>query len=96
MELLDRFGPMPPEGKRLLELSALKLEATVWQIRAIFLEDKYLGIRFDNRARIEQLSKQNRGILRIVDDQTAYIALKTTVIPPDRMLALVKSILQVS
>ncbi len=96
MELRDRFGPLPAEGKRLLELCRVKLEATVWQIRAIFLEDRYLGIRFGNRDRIEQLSKQNKGVLRVVDHETAYLPLKTTAIPPDRMLALLKSILQVS
>ena len=93
-ELVDRFGELPPEGERLLALSKLKLEATVWQIKAIFLEDKFLGIRFNHRDRIEQLAKLRKGILRIVDDETAYVALKSMAIPPDKMLALVKSILQ--
>ena len=93
-ELVDRFGELPPEGQRLLALSNLKLEATVWQIKAIFLEGKFLGIRFNHRDRIEQLAKLRKGIIRIVDDETAYVPLKSTVIPPDKMLALVKSILQ--
>ena len=93
-ELVDRFGELTPEGIRLLALCTLKLEATVWQIKAIFLEGKYLGIRYNSRDRIEQLAKLRKGILRIVDDQTAYVALKSTAIPPDKMLALVKSILQ--
>ena len=93
-EMLDRFGPIPPEGKRLIELSVLKLEATVWQIRSVFLEDKFLGIRYGNRGRIEQLAKLRKGIIRIVDDQTAYVQLKSTSIPPDKLLSLVKSILQ--
>lgn len=94
VELLDRFGPLPVEGKRLLELCALKLEATVWQIRAIFLEDKFLGLRFGDRARIGQMALARKGIMRIVDDETAYIPLKSTAIPPDKLLALVKSVLQ--
>ena len=93
-EMLDRFGPIPPEGKRLIELSALKLEATVWQIRSVFLEDKFLGMRYGNRGRIEQLAKLRKGIIRIVDDQTAYVQLKSTSIPPGKLLSLVKSILQ--
>ena len=93
-ELIDRFGPLPIQGERLLEVSALKLEAMVWQIRSVFLEDKYLGFRFDNRGRIEQLSKKRKGILRVADHETAYVTLKSTNIPPDKLLSLVKSILQ--
>ena len=93
-EMLDRFGPLPPQGKRLLQLARLKLEATVWQIKSVFMEDKFLGLRYGNRARIEQLSKLRKGILRIVDDKTAYIQLKSSTIAPDKLLALVKSILQ--
>ncbi|MEM9410547.1 MAG: transcription-repair coupling factor [Planctomycetota bacterium] len=93
-ELVDRFGPLTPEGKRLLKLCELKLEATVWQIRAIFIEDKFLGIRFSNRDRFEQLVNKRKGIVRIVDEETAYVTLKSTAIPPNKMLALVKSILQ--
>ena len=92
--MIDRFGPLPEQGIRLLEVSALKLEAMVWQIRSVYLEDKYLGFRFVNRDRIEQLSKKRKGILRIVDHETAFVTLKSTNIPPDKMLALVKSILQ--
>ena len=92
-EMLDRFGPVPPEGKRLIELAALKLEATVWQIQSVFLEDKYLGFRYANRSRIDQLAKQRKGILRVVDEKNAYIQLKSTNIPPDKLLALLKSIL---
>ena len=93
-ELVDRFGPVPEPAHRLLQLCSLKLEATVWQIKSIFLEDKYLGFKFDNKARIKQLSKLRKNILRIVDHETAYVTLKSTVIPPNKLLALVKSILQ--
>ena len=93
-ELLDRFGPIPKPAARLLELCALKLEATVWQIRSIFFADKYLGFKYENKARIEQLSKLRKNILRIVDDETAYVTLKSTAIPPAKLLSLVKSILQ--
>ena len=93
-EMLDRFGPLPKEVKRLLKLAVVKLEAAVWQINTIFMDDKYLGFRYDNRMRIEQLSTAHKGRLRVVDDQTAYITLKSAENNPDRLLALVKSILQ--
>ena len=95
-EMKDRFGPIPRPVERLLQLAQIKLEAAIWQIESIFIEDTYLGFRFANRQRFEMLANQKKGILRIVDDQTAYITLKSTKISPPKMLALVKSILQAS
>ncbi len=93
-EMLDRFGPLPKEVKRLFKLAVVKLEAAVWQINSIFIDDKYLGFRYDNKLRIEQLAAAHRGRLRVVDDHSAYITLKSAENDPDRLLALVKSILQ--
>lgn len=92
-EMQDRFGPLPEPAQRLLELCELKLEAVVWQIEEIFLQDTYLGIRFGNLERFKQLSKLQPPI-RIVDDQTAFVTLKSVEIPPHKMLALVKSLLR--
>ena len=92
-ELIDRFGPLPPEVKRLLTLSEVKLEAATWQISSIYLQNKYLGFRFRDRSRMAQLSKA-RPMIRIIDDQTALVTLKSTNISPEKMLSLVKSLLQ--
>jgi len=93
-ELVDRFGPLPPPAKRLMKLAAVKLEAAVWLINTIFIEDKYLGFKFDDLNRIQQLQKSFGSRLRIVDDKTAYITLKSPDIDPEKLLALVKSILK--
>ncbi len=95
-EMLDRFGPLPPPARRLLALSEIRLEAAIWQIASIFLQENYLGFRYLDRGRIEQLSKLKKGIIRIVDHQKAFVTLKTTRIPPDHLISLVKSILQTS
>ena len=92
-EMKDRFGPLPPPVKRLMSLSELKLEAAVWQITTVFMQDKYLTFKFSDRARFSQLSKA-RPIIRIIDDETAMVTLKETKIAPTKMLALVKSLLQ--
>ena len=92
-ELVDRFGPLPEPVKRLLTLSELKLEAATWQISSIYLQNKYLGFRFRDRGRMAQLSKA-RPMIRIIDDQTALVTLKSTKISPEKMLALAKSLLQ--
>ena len=92
-ELRDRFGKLPSPAKRLMSLAELKLEAAVWQITSISIQDKYLVLKFPDRQRFSQLSKI-RPVIRIIDDQTAMVTLKSTVIGPDKMLALVKSLLQ--
>jgi len=92
-ELRDRFGKIPPPVRRLLTLSELKLEAAVYQILSISMEDKYLTFKFQDRSRFSQLSKI-RPVIRIIDDQTAMVTLKEGKIHPTKMLALVKSLLQ--
>jgi transcription-repair coupling factor (superfamily II helicase) len=92
-EFRDRFGKLPAAVERLMSLSELKLEAAVWQITSISMEDKYLTFKFQDRARFAQLSKV-RPMIRIIDECTAMVTLKESTIHPTKMLALVKSLLQ--
>ena len=94
MELRDRFGKLPPAVVRLIKLAELRLEAMLWQVTHVFLEEQYLGFRFSNADRMKQLARTTKYNLRVVDDSTAYLTLKSAEIPPDQMIALVKSILQ--
>jgi transcription-repair coupling factor (superfamily II helicase) len=92
-ELRDRFGKLPPPAKRLISVAELKLEAAVWQITMITLQDKYLVFKFADRQRFSQLTK-TRPVIRLIDDETAMVTLKSTTMAPEKMLALVKSLLQ--
>ncbi len=92
-EIEDRFGPLPEPAQRLMRLSQLKLEAALWQVTAVYLQDKYLTFKFQDRRRFEQLA-EGRKVMRIIDDQTALVTLKSAKIEPDKMLSLVKSLLQ--
>ncbi len=93
-ELLDRFGPPPPPVERLLELAELRIDAAVWQISAIYIEQQYLVFRYANRSRIEQLARLGGGRLRIVDSSNTYLPAEQEVSHPDRILALAKSVLR--
>jgi len=93
-EMVDRFGELPKPVRRVLALAKLRLEAAVWQINAILLEDNYLVFRYTDRRRIEQLCELNGRRLRIVDDSSAYVTLKKEAIAPDALIKAVKSILQ--
>ncbi len=95
-ELIDRFGAMPTVVEKLLEFTELKLDAAVWQIQAISLEDHFLVFRYSDRARIDQLCRQYKGRLRVVDGENAYVTLKKGISRPEVYLDLAKSILRPS
>ena len=42
-ELVDRFGPLPSAVECLLAREELKIDAAIWQINEIYLEDRYLA-----------------------------------------------------
>lgn len=93
-ELIDRFGPIPEAAARMLAREAVKIEAAVWQIAEIYLEDRFLVFRYTDRLRVEQLAKANRGRLRVVDQNRAYLRIPSGVDEPDALLNLAKSVLQ--
>ena len=94
-ELTDRFGPVPPSVKRLFAAAEIRLLAASWQIDAIQLRDKYLVFEYAVRPRMEQLSKL-RSMIRIIDDNTAMVTLKSGKIGPGKLLGLVKSLLEIA
>ena len=75
-ELTDRFGPLPKIASRLLEVAELRMDAALWSIRYIGIEDGYLAFTFTDARRIEQLARKHNGKLRIVDGQHAYWPLR--------------------
>jgi transcription-repair coupling factor (superfamily II helicase) len=93
-ELIDRFGPPPPPVERLMALAELKMEASLWLISSIYLEEQFVVFRYSNRTRIEQLAKLRRGQLRIVDERSAYLPIPKGFMSPDKLLPLTKSVLQ--
>ena len=93
-ELADRFGLPPPQVLRMLSREELKIDAAIWQIAEIFLEDRYLVFRYTDRARIAHLARLSGGKLRVVDDESAYLRLPPGVAQPDQILDLAKSLLR--
>ncbi len=72
LELDDRFGKVPECVERLLTIAELKIDATLWGVKAIQTEDNFLVLTYTNRQRIEHLAKLQDKRLRIVDQQKAY------------------------
>ena len=73
VELLDRFGPIPDSGSRMLELAELRLDAAAWQIAAITYNDRFIVLHYTDHKRIEQLTRHTSIPVRIVDGRKAYI-----------------------
>ncbi|MBP90405.1 MAG: transcription-repair coupling factor [Planctomycetaceae bacterium] len=93
-ELVDRFGKPPKPTRRMLELARLRLDAATWQISSITVEDEHLVFAYQDRRRIEQLAKQFRGPLRIVDQQHAYLKVPDCESDAEQFLRAAKSVLQ--
>jgi transcription-repair coupling factor (superfamily II helicase) len=93
-ELVDRFGEPPLPVQRLLALAELKMDAAVWQISSIFVEEAFVVLRYDNSARIEHLARLRRGQVRVVDERSAYVPIPKGFMTPDKLLTLVKSVLR--
>jgi transcription-repair coupling factor (superfamily II helicase) len=93
-ELVDRFGEPPPPTVRLLELAELKMEAVTWSITAIFIEQQYVVFRYSDRQRMEQLARQHKGSVRVVDDKSAYLPILKGLTKPAEILRQVKSVLR--
>ena len=97
-ELTDRFGQPPQEVLQLLSLIDLKIDAAVWQIETVRLEDQdgtcYLVFEYTDRRRIKQLAADSDERLRVVDGRCAYAPLDCDPDDPDAVLAVAKSVLR--
>ena len=99
-ELRDRFGPLPEEVERLLELRQLALQAAAWGVEAIRLEPRREGqgpfvvLDYGDAERIRLLASRSPRTLRIVDQQQACLVLEPDETDGELLLGLVKSVLQ--
>src|SRR5690606_28085088 len=71
-ELNDRFGRLPAPVNLLLQVAELKIDASIWFVRALQVQENFLVMTYSNRQRIEHLAKLHDRRLRIVDNQKAY------------------------
>ncbi len=93
-EMIDRFGPPPPEVKRLLAKAELAVLAHHWEVDELHVEEKFLVLLFRSKAKIERLSAKHKGRLRIADGRSAYLPLPAEAFEPDKLLAIGKALLQ--
>jgi transcription-repair coupling factor (superfamily II helicase) len=90
-EMVDRFGKIPIETERLLEIAQLRIDATIWSVRYIGVEEDHLTFTYADQHRIEQLARKHRGRLKLYGGQKAYWSL---IDEPRSVLELTSMILQ--
>ncbi len=93
-EFQDRFGTPPPPARRLLALASLRIDAAIWQIDTIRMEEGYLVFDYQDSSRIKQLAKLRNGQLRVVDQRSAYWKLNERDQDPDAILEDAESVLR--
>jgi transcription-repair coupling factor (superfamily II helicase) len=92
-ELDDRFGPPPASVKRLLELAELRIDAAVWLVRYVGIDEDHMVLTYADRNRIEQLSRRHQGKLKVLDKQKAYWKIPEG---PQDLLRIAQSLLRVT
>src|SRR5262245_36449537 len=93
-ELVDRFCEPPRPVERLLDLTELKMDASLWHISTILVEGDFVVFRYDDCPRIEQLVRQQPGKLRLVDEHSVYLPLPPGLTDKDRIWRIVKAVLR--
>ncbi len=93
-ELRDRFGPPPALVEHLLWLAELRIAAHRWRIESIHVEPPYVVFRYRSARLIRELAATSGGLLRVVDNQSAYLPLQGDRESPESIRRQVKSLLQ--
>jgi transcription-repair coupling factor (superfamily II helicase) len=94
LELIDRFGPIPDQTERLLNLAELRIAAHHWGVRSLRLEDRYVVLGYADPLKIRRLAESAGRRLRVADEHDAYLLLPKEVTSSEEIVACVKSLLQ--
>ena len=93
-ELADRFGAVPIEVQRLVELARLRIWAHHWRVRSLHVEQEYVVLGIPSPKERQQLVRRSQGRLRSVDRESAYLPLQSELSDTDRFLDELKSLLR--
>lgn len=93
-ELIDRFGPLPPPAQNLITEAHLRILAEAWQIGRIHVEDEYIVLTYRSAKKIESLARRHPGLVRVVDEKTAYVPMEDKWPKGDVVAAVLKTMLE--
>jgi transcription-repair coupling factor (superfamily II helicase) len=92
-EMLDRFGPLPPEAEQLVREMELRILAHRWGVDGVRVEDRFLVLTYTDRPRIEALAARYPGGVRVVDHRSAYVPLPKGLANAVALVELAKQVL---
>jgi hypothetical protein len=55
-----------------LEVAELRIDATLWSVRGLVIEEDHMVLTYGDKNRIEQLARRHAGRLKVLDRQKAY------------------------
>ena len=96
-EFLDRFGPLPPEGRNLLEVVRAKHLLRQLGIKRLDLQDGYAVLQFArpellDLKRLTELLKKRPETFRLTSEQTLRVHLPETGPPLKRLQNCLKEV----
>jgi transcription-repair coupling factor (superfamily II helicase) len=92
-ELIDRYGPLPPEVEWLLRTTEIRLLCAPWMISTIHRDGPDLVLSYRDRSRAEELVRHSRGRLKLVDEASLYLRLRPEEEQPQRLYRLLRRLL---
>jgi transcription-repair coupling factor (superfamily II helicase) len=93
-ELIDRFGPLPPPARAMIERARLRIWAHQWGINDVHLEGKYAVFGYTSPEKLKALLARAGGGLRVADRTSAYLPLGEAALEMEKALQKVKSLLR--
>lgn len=93
-DLTDAYGPPPPPVQQLLDLTELRIACGMLGVHTVKLEGPDLIFRTNQPARLDQLLKNARGRVSLIDAQTIYYRPPPGYLhPPVTLLAFLRKLL---
>jgi transcription-repair coupling factor (superfamily II helicase) len=93
-ELVDRFGPLPPEAREFVMSATLRILAFQAGIRMLLAHKGHLVIQAADAGAAAALFESRDREVRIADEHTAHVLFEGGLPPPSRLLAVVTNVLQ--
>jgi transcription-repair coupling factor (superfamily II helicase) len=93
--LRDRYGPPPEPAEWLLRTTEVRLACVHWHVASIHRDGPDLVFSYRNRTAADQLARQSRGRLKVVDQKSLYLRLRPGEDDPEATYRLLRTVLHV-
>ncbi len=92
-ELRDRYGPPPEPAEWLLKATEVRLNCARWQITGVHRDKHDLVFTYQNRQKADTVAQYSAGRVKVVDERSLYLRLKSEEEAPEAMYGLLKVVL---